>query len=187
VKYQHQGIALDGWLDGLHRNAQGELLAVTAIPNAIGGKKSRKWHRLSKPWVNHLVACACDLPLTTALVASDETLLLPPLEAEQAKRTLNDLLLAWQQGMHRPLPVGMKTAFAWVGQSDEIKAEAAARKAYDGDGQNMAGEHAESTALARQYPDFDALLDTEEFVGWCEALYKPIFDAPWQSLSSEEA
>ena len=187
VKYQHQGIALDGWLDGLNRNAQGELLAVTAIPNAIGGKKSRKWHRLSKPWVNHLVACACELPLTTALVASDETLLLPPIEAEHAKRTLNDLLLAWQQGMQRPLPVAIKTAFAWVGQSDEAKAEVAARKAYDGDGQNIAGEHAESTALARQYPDFDALLDTEEFVGWCHALYKPIFDAPWQSLSSEEA
>jgi len=187
VKYQHQGIALDGWLDGLSRNAEGELLAVTAIPNAIGGKKSRKWHRLSKPWVNHLVACACELPLTTALVASDETLLLPPLEAEHAKRALNDLLLAWQQGMQRPLPVAIKTAFAWVGQSDETKAEAAARKTYDGDGQNIAGEHAESTALARQYPDFDALLDTEEFVGWCEALYKPIFDAPWQSLSSEEA
>jgi len=187
VTYSHQGVELDGWLDGLYQNAQGQLLAVTAIPNAIGGKKSRKWHRLTKPWVNHLVACACDLPLTTALVASDETLLLPPLDKASATGTLNDLLLAWQHGMQRPLPVAVKTAFAWLGQPDEEKAEAAARKTYDGDGQNIAGEHAESTALARQFPDFDALLDSEEFVGWCESLYKPIFDAPWQSLSSEEA
>jgi exodeoxyribonuclease V gamma subunit len=30
------------------------------------------------------------------------------------------------------------------------------------------------------------LLASEEFVGWCEALYKPIFDAPWQALSRTE-
>jgi exodeoxyribonuclease V gamma subunit len=187
VSYEHQGIALDGWLDGLYQNAQNQLLAVTAIPNSIGGKKARKWHRLTKPWVTHLVACACELPLTTALVASDDTLVLAPLDKNTACRTLNDLLLAWQHGMQRPLPVAVQTAFAWLGQSDEVKAEAAARKAYDGDGQNSKGEREKSTALARQFPDFDALLDSEEFVGWCESLYKPIFDAPWQSLSSEEA
>ena len=186
VNYEHQGVELDGWLDGLYQNPENELLAITAIPNAIGARKARKWHRLSKPWVNHLVACACDLPLTTALVASDETLLLPPLDKEFAKRTLNDLLLAWQQGMQRPLPIAVKTAFAWLSQTDETKAEAAARKAFDGDGQNSKGERAESTALARQFPDFDALLASEEFVGWCEALYKPIFDAPWQALSHAE-
>jgi exodeoxyribonuclease V gamma subunit len=187
VSYVHQGVELDGWVDGLYQNPQNELLAITAIPNAIASKKTRKWHRLTKPWVNHLVACACDLPLTTALVASDETLLLPPLDKDTAARTLNDLLLAWHQGMQRPLPIAVKTAFAWLGQNDEVKAEAAARKAYEGDGQNSKGERAESTALARQFPDFDALLGSEEFVGWCEALYKPIFEAPWQALSREEA
>ncbi len=187
VSYEHQGIELDGWVDGLCQNIQGQLLAVTAIPNAIGGTKSRKWHRLTKPWVSHLVACACQLPLTTALVASDETLILPPLDVGSATRTLNDLLLAWHHGMQRPLPVAVKTAFAWLAQRDEEKAQAAARKAYEGDGQTSNGERAESTALARQFPDFDALLDSEEFVGWCESLYKPIFDAPWQSLPSEEA
>ena len=95
--------------------------------------------------------------------------------------------LAWQQGMQRPLPVAVQTAFAWLGQSDEAKAQAAARKTYEGDGQTTQGERAQSTALARQFPDFDALLDSEEFVGWCESLYKPVYEAPWQSLSSEEA
>jgi exodeoxyribonuclease V gamma subunit len=187
VTYQHQGIELDGWVDGLHQNAARELLSITAIPNSIGGKKTRKWHRLTRPWVNHLVACACDLPLTTALVASDETLLLSPLEKSHAVRTLDDLLLAWQQGMQRPLPVAVKTSFAWLGQTEPTKAEAAARKAYEGDGQTTDGERRESAALARQFPDFNALLESEEFVGWCDALYKPIFEAPWQSLSSEEA
>jgi exodeoxyribonuclease V gamma subunit len=187
VSYNHQGVGLEGWLGGLHRNARGEYLLVTAIPNSIGSKKNRKWHRLIRPWVLHLVACACGLPLSTALVASDETLMLDPLDQMLASTALNDLLTAWSTGMQRPLPVAVKTAFAWLGQNDENKADAAARKAYEGDGQTTDGERRESTALARQYPDFNALIRDEEFVGWCAALYKPLFDAPWQTFGSDEA
>ncbi len=185
VSVEHRHVQLDGWLDGLHRNAHGELLAVTVIPNGIGSKKTRKWHRLIRPWVNHLVACACELHLTTALVATDETLLLPPLDKKAAREAVNDLLSGWLNGMQHPLPVAPKTAFAWLGQPAD-KAEAAARKAYDGDGQNSNGERAESTALLRQYPDFDALLDSEDFTGWCESLYKPLHDAPWQGEEAAE-
>jgi exodeoxyribonuclease V gamma subunit len=137
--------------------------------------------------VVQLVACACDLPLSTALVASDETLLLAPLEQQAAIKTLTHLLMAWQTGMQRPLPVAVKTAFAWLGQSDPNKAEAAACKAYEGDGVNTGGERRESTALVRQFPDFAALTDSEEFVGWCDALYRPIYEAAWQSVSIGEA
>ncbi|KQQ64985.1 exodeoxyribonuclease V subunit gamma [Pseudomonas sp. Leaf127] len=185
VSVEHRQVQLDGWLDGLHRNARDELLAVTVIPNGIGSKKTRKWHRLIRPWVNHLVACACDLHLTTALVATDETLLLPPLDKQTAGEALNDLLSGWLNGMQQPLPIAPKTAFAWLGQPAD-KAEAAARKVYEGDGQNSNGERAESTALLRQYPDFDALLDSEEFAGWCESLYKPLYDAPWQGEEAAE-
>ena len=80
-----------------------------------------------------------------------------------------------------------KTAFSWLGQSDPDKALAAAAKTYDGDGQNTRGERSESTALARQYSDFAALTASEEFEGWCEALYRPMFEATWQSLGSDEA
>ncbi|MEB0093070.1 exodeoxyribonuclease V subunit gamma [Pseudomonas sp. CCI4.2] len=186
VNFTHGSVTLDGWLSGLHQNNKGDLLAVTAIPNSIGSKKTRKWHRLTRPWVLHLVACACDLPLSTALVASDETLLLAPLEKQAAIKALTYLLMAWQTGMQRPLPVAVKTAFAWLGQSDESKAEAAACKAYEGDGVNTGGERRESTALARQFADFAALNGSEEFVGWCDALYRPLYEADWQSLSTEE-
>jgi exodeoxyribonuclease V gamma subunit len=187
VSHTWQQVSLEGWLGGLRSNARGEYLLITAIPNSIGSKKTRKWHRLIRPWVLHLVACANGLPLSTALVASDETLMLGPLDQPSATQQLNDLLAAWQSGMQRPLPVAVKTAFAWLGQNDESKAHAAARKAYEGDGQTSDGERRESTALARQFADYDALVASEEFVGWCEALYKPLFEASWQSLSSAEA
>ena len=52
--------------------------------------------------------------MTTALVASDDTLLLEPLEAKQAREILGNLLMAWKVGMGHPLPVAVKTAFASV-------------------------------------------------------------------------
>jgi exodeoxyribonuclease V gamma subunit len=113
-------------------------------------------------------------------------LLLAPFEEPVARRLLGDLLQAWQAGMRQPLPVAVKTAFAWLGQSDPAKADAAARKAYEGDGQNSEGERRESPALARQFADFDALTADETFSDWCDALYRPLLEAPWRSLAGEE-
>ncbi|MCF5776688.1 exodeoxyribonuclease V subunit gamma, partial [Pseudomonas poae] len=187
ISVDYQGIQLDGWISGLHRRSDGGLLSVTTIPNSIGSLKTRKWHRLIRPWVNHLVACACGLPLSTGLVASDDTLLLAPLEKATAQGLLNDLLLAWHTGMSKPLPVAVKTAFAWLGQTDPAKAQAAASKAYEGDGITTDGERRETPALTRQFPDYAALTASEEFEGWAETLYRPLITAPWRSLTGEEA
>ncbi|MFL1516857.1 exodeoxyribonuclease V subunit gamma [Pseudomonas prosekii] len=187
VSLELHGLRLEGWLSGLHQRADGGLLSVTTIPNSIGSIKTRKWHRLTRPWVNHLVACASGLSMTTALVASDDSLLLEPLEKGAALRALGNLLLAWQTGMRQPLPIAVKTAFAWLGQADPVKAEAAARKAYEGDGQTTDGERRESPALARQFADYDSLIADETFAGWCDSLYRPLLEAPWRSLTSEGA
>jgi len=187
VNLELHGVALEGWLGGLHQRSDGGLLSVTTIPNSIGSIKTRKWHRLIHPWVNHLVACASGLPMTTALVASDDTLLLAPLEEPAALGVLGQLLEAWQSGMRQPLPVAVKTAFAWLGQADPVKAEAAARKAYEGDGLTTDGERRESPALARQFADYTMLIADETFSTWCDVLYHPLIDAPWRSLTSEES
>ncbi|MGF6396867.1 exodeoxyribonuclease V gamma subunit [Pseudomonas frederiksbergensis] len=187
VSLELQGLRLEGWLSGLHQRADGGLLSVTTIPNSIGSIKARKWHRLMRPWVNHLVACASGMPMTTALVASDDSLLLGPMEEAAASRVLGDLLLAWQTGMRQPLPIAVKTAFAWLAQTDPAKADAAARKTYEGDDQTTDGERRESPALARQFADYDALIADETFPDWCDALYRPLLEAPWRSLTSEEA
>ena len=187
VSLNLQGVSLEGWLGGLHQRSDGGLLTVTSIPNSIGSPKTRKWHRLIRPWVNHLVACASGLSMTTGLVASDDSLLLDPLDQPHAEQLLGELMQAWQAGMRQPLPIAVKTAFAWLGQTDPLKADAAARKAYEGDGQTSEGERRESPALARQFPDYNALLADETFDGWCEALYRPLLVAPWRSLIGEES
>jgi len=52
---------------------------------------------------------------------------------------------------------------------------------------NSEGERRESAALARQFADYNALIASEEFEGWCDALYRPLLEAPWRSLAAEEA
>ncbi|AIS18331.1 exodeoxyribonuclease V subunit gamma [Pseudomonas rhizosphaerae] len=187
ITFEARGIVLEGWLAGVYQRDDGSYLSVSTIANAIGGVRSRKWHRLVRPWVLHLASCAVGLPLTTAVVASDDTLLLDPLPLDQARTALSDLLLAWQAGMTRPLPVAVKTAVAWLSQTDEEKALAAARKAYEGDGVTSNGERREAVALMRQFADFDALMDSEEFEGWAQTLYQPMLEAPWRSLDEREA
>ncbi|WP_312600626.1 exodeoxyribonuclease V subunit gamma [Pseudomonas luteola] len=188
LSFEHKGLRLEGWLERLRRRSDGSLIAITPIPNEIGSAKTRKWYRLIRPWIVHLTASACGVPLTTALVATDETLMLAPLETAQAAAALRDLLLAWRRGMCCPLPVAVKTAFAWLNaEQDPAKAQMAARKSYDGDGVNSLGERAESPALMRQYPDFARLTASEEFEGWCNALYRPMFEAGWYEQPAQGA
>ncbi|TWI58639.1 DNA helicase/exodeoxyribonuclease V gamma subunit [Pseudomonas duriflava] len=183
LHFEHEGLRLEGWLEQLRGRSDGSLIAITPLPNDIGKDKARKWYRLIRPWIVHLTASACGIPLTTALVATDETLLLAPLDAGQVEKTLRHLLTSWQAGMRYPLPVAVKTAFAWLSAgNDPGKAEAAALKAYEGDGVNSFGERAESPALLRHYPDFSALMASEEFEGWCDTLYRPLFEAGWEAV-----
>ncbi|WP_422422474.1 exodeoxyribonuclease V subunit gamma [Pseudomonas sp. GZD-222] len=186
IRFEYRQLKLEGWLGRVYQRDDQSLLSITTLPNGISSGRSLKWHRLTSTWVMHLAACAVGLPLHSAVVATDITLLLAPIEQPRAVDLLGDLLLARQAGMCAPLPVAVKTAFAWLAQSDPDKALAIAAKSYEGDGQNSFGERSESTALARQFCDFAALTASEEFEGWCEALYRPMFDAPWQTVGNEE-
>lgn len=187
VHFEQGPHRLEGWLGRVFQSDDQSLLSITTVPNTLSaGRNSLKWHRLIAPWVTHLAACAAGYPYHSALVASDLTLLLPPLDPQQAAQRLGELMVARQAGMSAPLPVAPKTAFAWLGQDDSDKALAAAARAYEGDERNSGGERDESVALARQFRDFAALTADETFEGWCETLYRPLFDAPWQTLGNPE-
>ena len=188
IHFEQGAHRLEGWLGRVYQADDQSLLSIATVPNTLGaGRNSLKWHRLIPAWVMHLAACASGYPLHSALVASDLTLLLAPLPQAEAAERLGELLLARQAGMNAPLPVAAKTAFAWLAQEDPDKALAAAARAYEGDGQISYGERSESLALARQYRDFAALALDETFEGWCEALYRPLFAAPWQTLGNPES
>ncbi|OXS13550.1 exodeoxyribonuclease V subunit gamma, partial [Zobellella denitrificans] len=172
---EHGGLQLEGWLGGLRR--QGDRLALIELqPGELLGKSGPKWHRTLRAFVAQAVACACGIELRLYLVGEDATLHGAPLERDTARQLVQGWLEALQAGRTAPLPVALKTAMAWLGQEDEGKAAPAARKAYEGDGFGHNGERAESGALARQYPDFDALTADGHFAAWCERLYRPLLE-----------
>lgn len=191
LQFAHAGIELQGWLGGLRsRGGDAALARIELLPGALEQGKSWKWHRLLRPWVSHVAAGACGLPLTTLLVGEDVSLRFDPLEREAAQRTLRQWLEGWRAGLEAPLPVALKTAVAWLssggdGAEDEAKAEEAARKTYEGD-YNHRGEVQGSASLARQYPDFAALVADGEFYAWSHDLYQSLLASGFEVLKDHQ-
>jgi exodeoxyribonuclease V gamma subunit len=146
--------------------------------------KSLKWHRLLRPWVAHVAAAACGLPLTTLLVGEDVSLEFKPVTREEAQQILQRWLEGWCDGLNMPLPVALNTAIAWLSAEDEDKAAKAACDTYEG-GYQRKGEVEQSASLARQYPSFEALTADGEFYQWAHDLYQPLLQAPIEELKEE--
>jgi exodeoxyribonuclease V gamma subunit len=184
LAFEHDGLPLEGWLGGLRQ--RGDKLALIELqPVDLQSGNSLRWHRLLWAFVAQGVACACGIELTLYLVGEDVTLHGAPLERKEAAGIVQGWLEALRAGMTAPLPVALKTAMSALEQKDPAKAEPAARKTYEGDGFHYAGERAESGALARQFPDFDALNADGRFAAWSEQLYRPLLEYGPQPLSQE--
>ncbi len=185
LQFEHAGVAFEGWLGGLRRRGEEALARIELQPGALQNKdQSWKWHRLLRPWVAHVAAAACELPLTTLLVGEDVGLEFKPVEQGEARKILQDWLEGWSEGLNAPLPVALNTAIAWLSGSDEDKAAKAAGETYEG-GYQRTGEVEKSATLARQYPDFAALTADGEFYAWSHDLYQPLLKANISELKEE--
>ncbi|MDS4050471.1 exodeoxyribonuclease V subunit gamma [Accumulibacter sp.] len=158
-------------LGGLLGDAAGRLGRVELESRDLIRKRRYRGEVVVAHWVRHLALQLCAGRVTTMLVGKVGDVELPPLPAEQAAAQLTDLLHAWQQGMCRPLPLAVKTGFAWLREGRE-----AARSAYEG-GFGVAGEVGNDPALALVYPDFAALVAGGEFVEFVDRLLRPIHSA----------
>ena len=188
VDFHHRGVRLEGWLSSLRQGDEEGYAMLEAIPNGImSGGKRLKWHRLTRPWVTHLAANAGGLTLSTVMVAADVTLTLLPVPPAYAATILGELVDGWLAGMQQPLPIAVRSAFAWLAYVDDPKTEARAldetRKVYEG-GFNNPGEVGQNAYLARHYPTFDALIADGQFTEWAEKLYRPLYEAGVAALAS---
>ncbi|MCP4577252.1 MAG: exodeoxyribonuclease V subunit gamma [Deltaproteobacteria bacterium] len=183
---------LEDWLDGLRAKKPGQYTRWTFYPKDILDSKNRisRLDSLVDLWVRHLAGCAQEMSLTSILVAPDGLAELPPLHPGKAGKWLDDIIRFWWQGLQQPLPVTAKTALAYVkilfsndGEEALMKAQEAARKAYEGDGYNFQGElgYTDSVYLKRCYPDFDVLWRAEDnrFKTLAGQIYKPIMETIW--------
>ncbi len=186
-------LSLEDSLSDRRRGKQGAgQILVTA--SRLDRNSGSLWKHAIGTWLRHLAAQLAGEPVETRLLAPGFSLTLAPIASEQAQDSLENLLDAWWQGMHRPLPVALHASRAWIESGGEHRvpgpeqvprheakpteadwhthpAWRKAAKAYvDQDLAN--GRH-----LRRCYPDFPALWSGGAFADWADRLYGDLYAA----------
>jgi exodeoxyribonuclease V gamma subunit len=171
--------SIDDWIGDVRTNADGALGRVILEASTLIKDNKYRRDRMIAHWVAHLSAQVAVGPLTTVVVSKIGSIELAPLAEEDARTHLLALLRAWDDGMRRPLPLAVNSAFAWLGKrtpepgADQPEARDAARAAYDGTSWQP-GERDMNAYLYRVYPDFDALTASGEFERFAVELLLPL-------------
>lgn len=178
-----QPMVIEQWLPELYRAESGSLALLTASATRLTQGKAKvpppRWDKLVRFWPMHLLINAAGFKASTVIAHGQGLFQWPPMAASGARAALVALATHWQAGLCRPLPVSATAGTAFVAkrlEGDDDKALVEARKAYD-DSFNRTGEASRNPAVARWYPDADALLTAgrrgDDFAHWAEALYGP--------------
>jgi exodeoxyribonuclease V gamma subunit len=159
IQLNVDGMRIEDWLTDLHASADGSEVAQLSItPSSLLQKSGTPAaYKLGHAWAAHLLAHASGLTLTTRVIGSDATASFPPMAQEKARGLLRELLASWQAGMTAPLPIAIRTAFAFMVEESAELGERAAARCYDGDSDFNAGEVSNDPYLSRAYPDFASL------------------------------
>ena len=164
------GVRVHDWLAGLR--AAGDLrVAIEMQPSdlvASARKQTVVVHRLVTPWVRMLVASACGVPVVGVLVGRDASVTLQPLPQPEATAQLLTLLQTWREGMAGPLPLACQTGLAWLAGAADVA------QVYEGAPQRR-GEVLDA-CLARQFPDFEALVADGRFAALAPRVLAPLRD-----------
>ncbi|MDR3445824.1 MULTISPECIES: exodeoxyribonuclease V subunit gamma [unclassified Dyella] len=176
VLHEAHGVRLEDWLTDLRRGDETPYVRLELATGKLQQKNDIRYDKAINAWVIHVVAHALGLRLQSRIIGTDTTLVLKPLDADDARMCLNAMLACLLEGMRMPLPVARKTAFAWLQNPDDPeKARKQAQLAYEGSGFGGVGEVQEDAYLARAWPRFDAL-EAGGFHHWL-ALYQPMLPA----------
>jgi exodeoxyribonuclease V gamma subunit len=160
------------WLGGIRVDEAGERGRVVLETSDLVKDSHYRGDMLIRHWVAHLAGHLAGGPMTTQVISMMGDVEMKPLALAQAQEHLADILVAWREGMRRPLPLAAKSAFAWLKAGDA----SAALKVYEG-GFNQKGEVETDPYLARAYPDFAALTASGEFADLAETLLRPLYEA----------
>ncbi|QCP51600.1 exodeoxyribonuclease V subunit gamma [Trinickia violacea] len=184
---QHQPLALADWLGQWRADADGNQSRVVLETSALVEGRAYRYPKLVGPWVQHLAANLAGRSVTTVIVSKKGTVELKPLKDGEAEAQLATLLRACEDGMRRPLPLALESAYEWLFKSGAAdgngakseqaleEAASAARSKYEGGFSR--GEVQKSASLRRAYPDFNALSASGEFALLAVLLLGPLVSA----------
>ncbi|WP_109126191.1 exodeoxyribonuclease V subunit gamma [Dyella sp. C11] len=183
VVHEAHGVRLEDWLSDLRQGRDAPYVRLELATGKLLQKKDIRHEKAINAWVIHVIAHALGLRMQTRIIGVDATLLLQPMDADDARMCLNALLSCLREGMRMPLPIARKTAFAWLQNMDDPeKARKQAQLAYEGSGFGGVGEVQEDAYLARAWPHFEAL-EAGGFHHWL-ALYQPMLAAVTQEADA---
>ena len=139
---------------------------------------------LVKLWPHHLQRCMSSQATGSVLYSTDGIAELPALSTDQASLHWGELCQHWQRACQAPLPLTLKTGWAWASAglslSEESDREAIKAKAYkDAEKKYDLGAYNDEEVkdqpfLRWHYPEFALLEQSNDFVPFAEALYGPI-------------
>ncbi len=164
------GLEIVDWLRDLRCDASGRRGRVVLLTSDAFKNRKCQRHHLIKHWVAHLAGHLGGEPMTTLVVSKAGDVQLEPLNSDVARAQIETLLAAWNKGMCRPLPLAVKTAFAWLEDPDK------GRSTYEG-GYNTDGEVGSSRYLQRTWPDYETLTAGGEFEALATDLLGALFIA----------
>ncbi|WP_232071688.1 exodeoxyribonuclease V subunit gamma [Paraburkholderia pallida] len=189
-------LAIQDWIDDIREGEGSALGRVILDAGTLVKDNKYRGERLVAYWVAHVAAQLAAGEVTTVIVSKVGVAEFAPVAPAVARAWLLALLAAWDEGGRRPLPLAVKTAFAWLRKlpvdfgaaAGTVPAEAwdAARTAYEG-AVRMPGERETNPYLRRAFADFDALIESDEFVALATTLLQPVQRAPLASSKPDRA
>ena len=139
---------------------------------------------LVKLWPQHLQRCLTTQGESVVLYSIDGIAELPALAGDQAKLYWAELCHNWQLACQSPLPLTLKTGWAWASAgltlSEDAGREAIKAKAYKDAAQKYDigsyndEEVKEQPFLRWHYPEFKQLEQSQGFARFAQSLYRPI-------------
>jgi exodeoxyribonuclease V gamma subunit len=107
-------LVLADWLGGLRANEQGAYCRLLLDSSSLIPKGKYRAARVAPHWVGHVAAQLSGVPVTTLVVSKAGSIELAPVPLADARSYLAAWLSAWWEGMCRPLPLAVATAFEWL-------------------------------------------------------------------------
>ncbi|WP_240636175.1 exodeoxyribonuclease V subunit gamma [Caldimonas tepidiphila] len=186
------GLSLEGRLPELRKGAEGQYARVILETSDLIKDRKYQRHSLIKHWITHLAGHLTGRSLTTVVVSKAGNVEFGPRDCDDVRHLIEDIIDAWQEGMTRPLPLAVKTAFAWLqdtqvkepgkeskkgAQKKDSTPKNTAPKVYEGDGYEQPGEVESCPYLRRVWPDYAALSTGGEFQRLAQRLLLPLYKA----------
>lgn len=173
------GIVIEDWLRDIRVDGEGRRgRVVLETSDAVNNRKYQR-HNLIKHWVAHLGGHLGGAPLTTLVVSKAGNVRFEPLLLDAARAEIETLLAAWQEGMRRPLPLAVKTAFALLEDANNVRA------IYEG-GYQLTGEVEASPYLQRAWPDYASLSANGEFESLARTLLGALYEATFSKKKAAQ-